>query len=86
MAGRTPEEIRASIEANREALATSVVRLRGEVAEITDWRRQLQRNQPVVLAASAVGGFLLGGGLAGLGGILTFRRRRRRKASGAAAG
>lgn len=81
MAGRSPEEIRASIEANREALAVSVVRLRGEVAEITDWRKQLQRNQPVVLAASAVGGFLVGGGLAGIGGILTFRRHRRRKAS-----
>jgi hypothetical protein len=79
MAGRSPEEIRASIEANREALAVSVVRLRGEVAEITDWRRQLQRNPPIVLAASAVGGFLVGGGLAGLGGILTFRRRRQRR-------
>jgi hypothetical protein len=79
MAGRTPEEIRASIEANREALAVSVVRLRGEVAEITDWRRQIQRNEVVVLATSAVSGFLVGGGLVGLSGILTFRRRRRRK-------
>ena len=80
MAGRTPEEIRASIESNRQALAVSVVRLRGEVAEITDWRKQIQRNQTVVLAASAVSGFLIGGGLVGLSGILTFRRHRRRKA------
>jgi hypothetical protein len=80
MAGRTPEEIRASIESNRLALAVSVVRLRGEVAEITDWRKQIQRNQTVVLAASAVSGFLIGGGLVGLSGILTFRRHRRRKA------
>ncbi|MEA2297947.1 MAG: hypothetical protein QOF77_883 [Solirubrobacteraceae bacterium] len=75
--GRTPEEIRASIESNREALAVSVVRLRGEVAELTDWRRQIQRNQTVVMAASAVSGFLVGGGLIGLSGILTFRKLRR---------
>jgi hypothetical protein len=81
--GRTPEEIRASIEANREALAVEVVRLRGEVAEITDWRKQLRKNQPAVLAASAVGGFLVGGGLVGLVGIVTFRGRRRRKAAAA---
>jgi hypothetical protein len=79
MAGRSPEEIRASIEANREALAVSVVRLRGEVAEITDWRKQIQRNEAVVLAASAISGFLVGGGLVGLSGIVTFRRRRRRR-------
>ncbi len=79
MAGRSPEEIRASIESNREALALSVVRLRGEVAEVTDWRRQIQRNQTVVLATSAVTGFLVGGGLLGLSGILTLRKLRRRK-------
>ncbi|MGI8802746.1 MAG: DUF3618 domain-containing protein [Solirubrobacteraceae bacterium] len=83
MTGRSPEEIRASIESNREALALSVVRLRGEVSEITDWRKQIQRNQPVVLAVSAVGGFLVGGGLVGLGGILSFRRRRRVRAAAA---
>ena len=38
---RTPEEIRASIEANRTELAHSLARLRGEVAEITDWRKQI---------------------------------------------
>ncbi len=79
MAGRTPEEIRTSIEANREALAVSVVRLRGEVAEVTDWRKQIQKNQTVVLASSAISGFLVAGGLVGLSGILTFRRRRNRK-------
>ncbi len=84
MAGRSPEEIRASIESNREALALSVVRLRDDVAEITDWRKQIQRNQQIVLAASAVSGFLVGGGLVGLSGILTFRRRRRRKSLAAA--
>jgi hypothetical protein len=77
MAGRSPEEIRASIEANRRALVVSVDRLRGEVAELTDWRRQIARNQTAVLAGAAVAGFLVGGGVAGLGGLLFGRRRRR---------
>jgi len=45
MSGRSPEEIRASIEANRTALAVSIGKLRGEVAEITDWRKQLNEHQ-----------------------------------------
>jgi hypothetical protein len=71
MSGRTPDEIRASIEANRTALALSVEKLRGEVAEITDWRKQLGAHQRPALLSAAVAGFLLGGGLA------VFRRRRR---------
>jgi hypothetical protein len=78
MAGRSPEEIRASIEANRTALAVSVERLRGEVAELTDWRKQIVRNQTVVLAGAAAAGFLVGGGVAALGGVFFGRRRRRR--------
>ncbi len=38
MAERTPDEIRASIEANRAQLGASVNELRGEIAELTDWR------------------------------------------------
>jgi len=75
MADRSPEEIRASIEANRAQLAVSLDRLRGEVAVITDWRRQLVRHQPQVMAGAAAAGFLIGGGLAAIGGV--FRRRRR---------
>ena len=36
MGDRSPEEIRASIEENRKALAVSLDKLRGEVAEITN--------------------------------------------------
>lgn len=65
MADRSPEEIRRSIEANRQALALSIERLRGEVSEITDWRTQLaQRQRPAMLGA-VLAGFLLGGGLLG---------------------
>ena len=74
MAQRSAEEIRASLEANRQGLAVSLDRLRGEVAEITDWRQQIQRHQKQVLIGAAVAGFIIGGGIAGVTGI--FRRRR----------
>jgi hypothetical protein len=78
MATRTPEEIRASIEANRAELAVSVNRLRGDVARLTDWRSFVARNRNQILAGAAVTGFVLGGGLAAIGGIARHRRRRRR--------
>ena len=71
---RTPEQIRASIEANRHELGVAVERLRTEVAEITDWRKQLRNNQQQVIIGAAVAGFVIGGGIAGLAGM--FRRRR----------
>jgi hypothetical protein len=74
MATRTPEEIRASIEANRMELAHSLARLRGEVAEVTNWRKQIAEHQKQVLIGAAVAGFVLGGGIAAVGGL--FRRRR----------
>jgi hypothetical protein len=73
MATRTPEEIRASIEKNREELARSLVRLRDEVAEVTNWRKQIVTHQKQVLIGAAAAGFLLGGGIAGIVGL--FRRR-----------
>jgi hypothetical protein len=73
-AQRTPDEIKASIEANRADLAHSLDRLRGEVAEVTDWRKQVQRNQKQVLIGAAIAGFVIGGGIAGMTGL--FRRRR----------
>jgi hypothetical protein len=71
---RSPQEIRASIEANRAELAHSLVRLRGEVAEVTDWRKQIVTHQKQVLIGAAAAGFLVGGGLAAVGGL--FRRRK----------
>jgi redox-regulated HSP33 family molecular chaperone len=70
MAERSPEEIRRSIEANREALAVSIERLRGEVAELTDWRKQLSQHQRPAMLTAVLAGFLVGGGLLG-------RRRKR---------
>jgi hypothetical protein len=74
MPSRTPEEIRASIEANRKELGTSMERLRGEVAVLTDWRGQLVKHQKQAVIGAAVAGFVLGGGIAAFGGL--FRRRR----------
>jgi hypothetical protein len=69
---RTPEEIRASIEANRVGLGDAVAALRSEVAVATDWRRQIEAHKKQVLIGAAIAGFVIGGGLAVLG-------RRKRK-------
>ena len=78
---RSPEEIRASIEQNRQALGTSLERLRVEVGELMDWRSQIRRHQREVLIGAAVTGFVLGGGIAALG-ALAFGGRRRRERRG----
>ena len=74
MPERSPAEIRASIESNRAELAVSVEKLRGEVAQLTDWRSQLTAHRKQVVIGAAVAGFVLGGGIAGVTGL--FRRRK----------
>jgi hypothetical protein len=73
MPQRPPEEIRASIEANRMELERSIGTLRGEIVEATNWRKQLQRHKKQVIIGAAVTGFVIGGGIAGVTGL--FRRR-----------
>jgi hypothetical protein len=77
MAARTPEEIKRSIEANRAELGLAVEKLRGEVAEITNWRKQLHTHRKQVVIGAAVAGFVLGGGIAAMTGMLTGRRASR---------
>ena len=79
MAGRTPEEIRASIEQNRQELAVSIGKLRGEVAELTDWRSQLRRNQQSLMIGAAAAGFLAGGGIGGTFGLVFGGKRRKQR-------
>ena len=74
---RTPDEIRASIEQNRQELGTSLVRLRDEVTELTDWRAQVKRNEKSLQIAAAAAGFVLAGGIGGTLGTLFGRGRRR---------
>ncbi len=71
MAQRTPAEIRNSIEANREELALSVQRLRGEVERITDWRAHVERHRSEITLGAAAVGLMIG--------VRMLRRRRRRK-------
>jgi len=78
MPTRSPDEIRASIELNRVELGQSLERLRGEVVRLTDWRGQLRLHQPQAMVAAGVAGFVIGGGIAALGGI-AFRRRRKKQ-------
>ena len=68
---RTAEEIRRSIEANLAELGVAVDRLRSEVAEISDWRKQLNRHRKQALIGAAVAGFVIGGGIAALTGLVT---------------
>jgi hypothetical protein len=77
-AARTPDEIRASIEQNRQELGASLERLRGEVVRLTDWRSQLRLHQREAMIAAGIAGFVLGGGLAALGALTAGRRQRRR--------
>jgi hypothetical protein len=74
---RTPEEIRRDIEQHRKELGASVDQLRGEIKRATDWKSQLVAHQQQVLIGAAVAGFVIGGGIAGVTGIL--RRGRRKK-------
>ena len=74
---RSPQEIKASIEANRAELAVAVETLRGEVVKATDWRGHLRAHKREVIIGAAVTGFVLGGGIAAFTGVLTGRRNRR---------
>jgi len=68
---RTPEEIRRSIEANRAELGMAVDRLRAEVTEVTDWRKQINKRRTQFLIGAAVAGFVVGGGIAAITGLLS---------------
>jgi hypothetical protein len=71
MAQRSAAEIRSSIEANREELAVSIVKLRGEVTYLADWRGHIARHErELKIGGAVVVGLLVTRGL--------LRRRRRR--------
>jgi hypothetical protein len=72
MAQRSATEIRSSIEANREELAVSIVKLRGEVTHLADWRGHIQRHErELKIAGAVVAGLVISRGL--------LRRRRRNR-------
>jgi Protein of unknown function (DUF3618) len=66
--GRSPAEIRRDIDLQRRDLGRSVEALRGRVAELTDWRRQVKEHRSQLIVGAAVAGFAVG--------LLAMRRRR----------
>jgi len=66
---RSAAEIRRDIELQRQQLSHSVESLRGKVAELTDWRRQVREHRPQLIVGAAVAGFAVG--------LLAMRRRSR---------
>lgn len=66
--GRSSDQIRADIEHQREELSYSVQALRGRVAELTDWRRQVREHKRELVIGAAVVGFAIGG-------LMALRRR-----------
>ena len=69
-----PEQIRASIEANRSELAHSLGAPARRGGRADRLARAVVEHQKQVLIGAAAAGFVLGGGIAGVVGL--FRRRR----------
>lgn len=69
MPTRTPQEIRASVEATRQDLEYSLNDLQSKFKEVTDWKSQLAEHKREVLIGAAVAGFVLGGGIAAITGV-----------------
>jgi hypothetical protein len=67
---REPEEIRRSVQRTREELQVSLNQLQVKVGWLTDWRTQIINNREKALVAAGVAGFVLGGGIAGVLGLL----------------
>lgn len=72
MPERSAAEIRASIEETRRELSYSVNDLQVKVKELTNWRARLAENQQKAIIGAAIAGFVIGGGIAAVGGL--FRR------------
>jgi Protein of unknown function (DUF3618) len=73
--GRTTEEVRRDIEAERERLAAAVEELREEVGEVTDVTRKLRGKLPVVAVGALGAGFVLAGGIGATARLLMRRGR-----------
>ena len=67
--GRTPQEIRLSVQETRRDLEFSLGDLQSKVRELTDWKKQLVQNKQPALIGAAAAGFVIGGGIAGIVGL-----------------
>jgi hypothetical protein len=73
--GRTAEQVRRDIEAEREQLADAVEDLRGGLAEVTDIRGKLRGKLPLVAAGALGAGFFAAGGIGATMRLLARRGR-----------
>jgi hypothetical protein len=73
--GRTPEQIRQEIEAERERLAGSVESLRDGLGEATNVTGKLRTNLPAVAGGALGAGFFLAGGIGATMRLLARRSR-----------
>ena len=74
--GRTQEQVRQEIEAEREQLAGAVEHLRDELGEATNITGKLQSKLPLAAAGAASVGFVLAGGV---GATMRYFARRGRE-------
>jgi hypothetical protein len=61
--GRTAEQVRRDIEAEREQLADAVEDLRGGLADVTNIGARLRSKLPLVAAGALGAGFVIAGGI-----------------------
>jgi hypothetical protein len=74
--GRTAEQVRREIEAEREQLAGAVENLRGEIGYVTDIAGKVRERLPLAAGAAATLGFVLAGGI---GATMRYAARRGRE-------
>ena len=75
--GRSSEEVRRDIEAEREQLAKSVDDLRAGIGQMTDVASKLRARLPLVAAGALGAGFFLAGGVGATVRLLMRRSRER---------
>ena len=73
--GRTEQQVRRDIEAERDQLAGAVEDLRGGLAEVTDIGARLRAKLPVVAVGALGAGFMLAGGIGATMRLLARRSR-----------
>jgi hypothetical protein len=73
--GRTADQVRHDIEAERDQLADAVEDLRGGLAEAADIKGKLRSNLPAVAAGALGAGFFLAGGVGATMRLLARRGR-----------
>ena len=61
--GRTEQQVRRDIEAERDQLADAVEDLRGGLADVTNIGARLRAKRPVVAVGALGAGFVLAGGI-----------------------